>query len=150
MITTQLKKAKNKWALCSWLLININKVVCPGPWRTLNASLGACGGDGCVRKAAQPCYPATFPLFLEVISDYVLERVGFPGLGEFSITDTHSTQGNLDSGSQAGLAPPGHERTDQKQSSNPMIGRNPLSRSLPLVSQFLFIPVQQPLTLPLK
>lgn len=42
-------------------------------------------------------FPASFPFFLEVISDYVLERMGFPGLGEFSLTGTHRKVGSLES-----------------------------------------------------
>lgn len=52
----------------------------------------------------------------------------FPGLGEFCITDKHSTQGTLDSESQLGtnLAPL-PTREAQKPSSSSMIGRNTLS-----------------------
>lgn len=59
----------------------------------------------CGKLPSPPPQPAS--LFLEVISDYVLERVGFPGLGKSSITETHSTQGTLESKSPSdtNLAP---------------------------------------------
>jgi hypothetical protein len=46
-----------------------------------------------VKKAGQPCFAASFPLFLEAISGYVLERVGFLGLGKFSLTDRYTQNG---------------------------------------------------------
>lgn len=58
-------------------------------------------------EGSRPAAPQPASLFLKVISDYVLERVGFPGLGKFSITETHSTQGTLESESPSdtNLAP---------------------------------------------
>lgn len=51
--------------------------------------------------------PSQLPSFWKLFLTVSLERVDFPGLGKSSITETHSTQGTLesDSLSDTNLAP---------------------------------------------